>query len=111
MLTKIITLCIFPIFFLILNLTCVYLLAPEKPVVTVRRIDSTSVTVSWTVDSEGIHYFLVTYRKLADGSDQHTINTTQTEIEITGLEPGVEYEFEVSAHLVLISAVFDFAIH
>ena len=66
--------------------------------VTVKRIDSTSVIVSWTVDNEGIHYFLVTYRKLADGSDERTINTTQTEIEITGLEPGVEYEFEVSVH-------------
>lgn len=69
--------------------------------VTVRRIDSTSVTVSWTLKNgnEGIHYFLVTYRKLTDGSDEHTINTTKTEVEITGLEPGVEYEFEVSVQL------------
>ena len=59
--------------------------------------------VSWTVNSgnEGIHYFIVTYRKLSDGSDEHKINTTQTEIEITGLEPGVEYEFEVSVQSVV----------
>lgn len=84
-------------------LRCFYILAPEKPEVTIRRIDSTSVIVSWTLNSgnEGIHYFLVTYRKLSDGSDKHTINTTQTEIKITGLEPGVEYEFEVSVQSVV----------
>jgi len=88
---------------LLLNLTFVYILAPEKPQVTITRIDSTSVIVSWTLNSgnEGIHYFLVTYRKLSDGSDEHRINTTQTEIEITGLEAGVEYEFEVSVQSVV----------
>ena len=93
----------FPSFFLLLNLTFVYILAPEKPQVTITRIDSTSVIVSWTLNSgnEGIHYFLVTYRKLSDGSDEHRINTTQTEIEITGLEAGVEYEFEVSVQSVV----------
>ncbi|XP_020600982.1 ephrin type-A receptor 4-like [Orbicella faveolata] len=77
--------------------------APEKPEVTIRRTDSTSVIVSWTLNNgnEGIHYYLVTYRKLSDGSDEHTINTTQTKIEITGLEPGVEYEFEVSVQSVV----------
>lgn len=114
--TKIITICLylshlqitfssfpFPSFFLLLNLTFVYILAPEKPEVTIRRIDSTSVIVSWTLNNgnEGIHYYLVTYRKLSDGSDEHTINTTQTKIEITGLEPGVEYEFEVSVQSVV----------
>lgn len=74
------------------------ILAPEQPVVTVQRIDSTTVMVSWTLpnDNEAIDYFLVTYRKLKDGSDEKTINTTETELEITGLEPDVEYEFVVS---------------
>ncbi|XP_078355358.1 ephrin type-A receptor 4-like, partial [Oculina patagonica] len=73
--------------------------APEQPVVTVQRIDSTTVMVSWTLKNgnEGIDYFLVTYRKLNDGSDENTINTTKTELEITGLEPDVEYEFVVVA--------------
>ena len=74
-------------------------LAPDKPVVTVQRIDSTSVNVSWTLKNgnKGIQYFLVTYRKLEDGSGNgHIINTTKTYIKITGLEPGVEYEFVVS---------------
>ncbi|KAJ7379761.1 Ephrin type-A receptor 5 [Desmophyllum pertusum] len=73
--------------------------APEQPMVTVKRIDSTSVTVSWILKNGngGILYFLVTYRKLEDGSDEHTINTTENEIIITGLDPGVEYEFVVVA--------------
>lgn len=76
----------------------VYILAPEQPLVTVQRIDSTSVMVSWTLNNgnQGIEFFLVTYRKLKDGSDEKTINTTETEIKITGLEPDVEYEFVVS---------------
>ena len=76
----------------------VCIVAPEQPLVTVQRIDSTSVMVSWTLNNgnEGIEFFLVTYRKLKDGSDEKTINTTKTEILITGLEPDVEYEFVVS---------------
>lgn len=82
----------------LLKRICVLILAPEQPVVTVQRIDSTTVKISWTLKNgnEGIDYFLVTYRKLKDGSDEKTINTTKTELEITGLEPDVEYEFVVS---------------
>ena len=94
---------LFHSFFLELNIFIkmqfVYILAPKQPVVTVQRIDSTSVVVSWTLKNGngGIaDYFLVTYRKLKDGSDEKTINTTKTELEITGLEPDVEYEFVVS---------------
>ena len=76
----------------------VCIVAPEQPLVTVQRIDSTSVMVSWTLSNgnEGIDFYLVTYRKLKDRSDEKTINTTKTEIKITGLEPDVEYEFVVS---------------
>lgn len=74
--------------------------APDQPVVTVQRIDSTSVNVSWNLKTghEGILFFLVRYRKLGDGADNyHTINTTKAYIKVTGLEPDVEYEFVVVA--------------
>lgn len=69
---------------------------------TVRRIDSTSIRVWWTLKNghEGIHYFLVTYYKLEDGSDRHTKNTTKTNITIDGLDPDAEYEFVVSIFMV-----------
>jgi len=55
--------------------------------------------VWWTLKNghEGIHYFLVTYYKLEDGSDRHTKNTTKTNITIDGLDPDAEYEFVVVA--------------
>lgn len=72
--------------------------APEQPIVTVRRIDSKSIHVSWTLKNgnEGIQYYLVTYYQLKDGSDRHTMNTTETELTVNGLEPGAEYKFVVS---------------
>ena len=74
---------------------------PGQPVVTITRIDSTTVRVSWTVNNghEGIQFFLVEYYKKEDGSDRHTKNTTETEITIRGLDPDAEYEFVVSLSL------------
>ena len=65
---------------------------------TITRIDSTSVRVSWTLKNgqEGVQFFLVEYYKKEDGSDKHTKNTTETEITIHGLDPDAEYEFVVS---------------
>lgn len=65
---------------------------------TIARIDSTTVRVSWTLKNghEGVQFFLVVYYKKEDGSDRHTKNTTETEITIHGLDPDAEYEFVVS---------------
>ena len=76
-----------------------FISVPDQPVVTVQRIDSTSVNVSWTLKTghEDINFFLVRYRKILDSADNyHTINTTKTYIKITGLEPDVKYEIVVS---------------
>ncbi|XP_029193980.2 ephrin type-B receptor 1-B-like isoform X1 [Acropora millepora] len=72
---------------------------PGKPELTVKRIDSTSVRVSWNLKNgnEGIHYFLVTYYPLEDKFDRHIKNTTESAITIDGLQPDVVYQLVVVA--------------
>lgn len=76
-----------------------FTLVPGKPELTVKRIDSTSVRVSWNLKNgnEGIHYFLVTYYPLEDKFDRHIKNTTESAITIDGLQPDVVYQLVVSA--------------
>lgn len=72
---------------------------PGQPEVSVKRIDSTTVRVSWTLENgnEGILYSLVTYYPVNDKSERLTKNTTESAIIIEGLQPDVEYQFLVVA--------------
>ena len=66
--------------------------------VSVRRISSSSVLVSWRMknaNNGGVYYYLVTYYRTDDESDKHTLNTTDTEATISGLQPGASYKFAV----------------
>lgn len=87
------------------SILLIWFSAPGQPVVTVTRIDSTSVRVSWTLVNghDSIEYFLVRYYKLEDGSNRHTKNTTETSITINGLDPDAEYRFVVSFLSFLLS--------
>ena len=83
-----------------------FTLVPGKPELNVKRIDSTSVRVSWNLKNgnEGIHYFLVTYYPLEDKFDRHIKNTTESAITIDGLQPDVVYQLVVSAwNTILVS--------
>lgn len=80
---------------------------------TITRIDSTTVRVSWTLKNghEGVQFFLVVYYKKEDGSDRHTKNTTETEITIHGLDPDAEYEFVVSLSFLLFLFPFNVVVN
>ncbi|CAH3018214.1 unnamed protein product [Porites evermanni] len=73
--------------------------APEQPIVTVKRLDSTSIRVSWKLKNgnKGIKYFLVMYHPAGRESEKITKNTTKMELTVNGLEPDTEYEFVVVA--------------
>lgn len=77
----------------------IFISAPGQPIVTVQRLDSTSVRVSWKLNNgkKGIQYFLVTYHPVGRRSERLTKNTTKMELTVNGLEPDTEYEFVVSS--------------
>lgn len=76
----------------------IFISAPEQPIVTVKRLDSTSIRVSWKLKNgnKGIKYFLVMYHPTGRESEKITKNTTKMELTVNGLEPDTEYEFVVS---------------
>ena len=76
----------------------IFISAPEQPIVTVKRLDSTSIRVSWKLKNgnKGIKYFLVMYHPVGRESEKITKNTTKMELTVNGLEPDTEYEFVVS---------------
>ena len=76
----------------------IFISAPEQPIVTVKRLDSTSIRVSWKLKNgnKGIKYFLVMYHPAGRESEKITKNTTKMELTVNGLEPDTEYEFVVS---------------
>ncbi len=73
-------------------------------------VKDTSIRVSWDpITDPGISGYIILYTSTPDGSDIQQKNITSTEplpVLISGLSPGVEYQFQVQAVVAVDGEVF-----
>ncbi len=73
-------------------------------------VSGTSIHVSWDpITDPGISGYIILYTSTADGNDTQQKNITSIEplpVLISGLSPGVEYQFQVQAVVEVNGEVF-----
>ncbi len=73
-------------------------------------VSGTSIRVSWDpITDPGISGYIILYTSTPDGNDTQQKNITSTEplpVLISGLSPGVEYQFQVQAVVEVNGEVF-----
>ncbi len=73
-------------------------------------VSGTSIRVSWDpITDPGISGYIILYTSTPDGNDTQHKNITSTEplpVLISGLSPGMEYQFQVQAVVEVDGEVF-----
>ncbi len=76
----------------------------------VEVVSDTSIRISWDpITDPGISGYIILYTSTSDGNDTQQKNITSTEplpVLISGLSPGLEYQFQVQAVVEVDGEVF-----
>ncbi len=89
---------------------CLFNSTAQVSIADIEVVSDTSIRVSWDpITDPGISGYIILYTSTPHGSDIQQKNITSTEplpVLISGLSPGVEYQFQVQAVVEVDGEVF-----